>query len=52
MYERRDNACKEFISNTDIFTDTHDEVDMVTQAFNAGWKARKELDYKPMTDIS
>lgn len=45
MYELRDEACKKLIENTDIFTDSYDEVEMVTKAFNAGWAARKAADY-------
>lgn len=54
MYERRDEAFAAYEKSLglspnrliDEFT-----LDELQEAFNAGWKARKELDYKPMTKI-
>lgn len=51
MYERREAAWKAWQEKENVLL-AEEELKTVRAAFEAGWHARKELDYKPMTDIA
>ena len=45
MYEVRDKACRKYVDSVVLDNAIHLE-DLLNEAFNAGWKARKTAEYE------
>lgn len=51
MNEARDTACRNYIQRSDYDLSTRDAV-VTKNAFNAGWKARKQSQYAALKKIA